>query len=329
LAATWAGISDISDTNYPIYRASDYYTHKDTAAVASNSSFYGLVYDLGAGLAGPVDSVIIYPKNFDSAHGLGPTGYVDVRVTVSESDPSFTGSGGSGGQVIANFRTNNNYPLVELSLTNASQYHSRYEVSGFRYVLIEFITVLGATSPLSYGYPVFLEPPGVSEIFLGVRGQLSRNPEMPWAKYTFDAMFNDLSSASGVTNRYSANTGGRIWQNTFSPEGSLTTPTRSDRFGLNDTVTLKGLWDDTQYGTRPFFWITDPQETQGDIIVVPDAPPIVHPDRRAYHQNVYSVVLSDSEFSLSLSGPFERDVTANFSEVPPYLSTILGYVPTL
>jgi hypothetical protein len=323
LAGTWAGITDQADAAYPIRRVQDGYLHKGTKSTEQNSASYALVFDLGASWEGPIDSLAIYTQNLKYLADWN-SGYVDVRVTASESDPSFTGAGGSSGSVLANFRTNTDAPLVEHSLTNSSQVHSYARVGGFRYLLIEFVTAANLVDPFAYGGTAFIVPPVVNEVVIsgprgwsGKRGQLSRYSDFPYAKYGWRSNYEDFAALSGVTSRYVNNVGARTWANVFTPSGEGTT--QLDKFGLNDTRTLMDLWTNTNYGTRPFFWGPNPYVSQGQFITTSDGI-----KRRVWNTNTYHVTMEAEALQMVLSGGlYNRDVEINFIENAPYLAGIL------
>ena len=328
---TWAGITNNVDTEYPIYRVADNYTFRGTRSQNLSSGRYLLVFDMGQ--YGPlyynniasVDSIVIYPGNFTTISAS--TTYVDVRVSVADS-PDFTGTG----QTIANFRTNTDAPLVEHSLTNASQVNSFARVSAFRYLLLEFYTGpsgadfnttnIADISPYGVGFPT---PPIINEIYLGGvgvhssrRGQLSRYPDVPYSHLNWRSVYDDSVSKIGLTNRHIKNTGRRTWTASFSPSGFGST--NLDQFGLNDTLVLADLWTQTRYGTAPFIWCPQPYTSQAGLITTTSGV-----KRRIFNANTYFVQLEDNTFEMALSGGlYNREVEMSFKETAPYLSTILA-----
>lgn len=333
LQTPYSAMPDKTLDGYPVRRIHDGFNHIGTMAQDLAKPYYTLVFEFPESTASPIDSIVIYPGNFADIANMVGTPYIDVRATISETDPTFAGAGGSDDSVIANWRTNSDLPLVELSLTNRSAVHGYNRWSNFKYLMIEFVTAVDLTSDFSYSNPAFLTQPVINEVFLGgsslgyggsggKRAQLSSGAQLPHSRYGFSTDYETFQAVSGISNRYVNTSGRRVFSETFITAGDYSAGT-TDRYGLNDADTLLNIWTETSFGTTPFIWCPVPYLTQlgggeGNIITTDDGTV-----RRLASVNTFFVSMSPESFDLQLQGPHDRSVTLEFEETPRYLATLM------
>lgn len=146
-----------------------------------------------------------------------------------------------------------------------------------RYSGVEFIRF--EVAGFSPGTPFF------GEIIFGRRRQLQFKPRIPWGPDDKASSVDDAETKSGVINRHINHKGKREFAANLNPS---TDPFRSELITFYDT--------DTDFGTRPFVWIEDPQ-----------ASPL------SFHW-----LFMDPEFSFPFVGPFERSLIIAAREQGPH-----------
>lgn len=162
---------------------------------------------------------------------------------------------------------------------------------GVRYVQVVVSLAAGAG---------FLPAPQIGEIFLSSRKQLSRYPdEASWGREAVENTVGEHHAESGVTTRYSLSSGRSSISPKWSPGGDTLHGTE-DLYGLNDLATFDSFWEETAYGSKPFFFIPHP-----------NAP-----------QKAYFMYSEKMEFpSTVVGGLTDREVEFDFKEISPFVSS--------
>ena len=128
--------------------------------------------------------------------------------------------------------------------------------------------------------------PEVGEIFLGTRHQLQRNPNVPWDDKAEFSQTTDFKALSGLVKRYVAYRGQAI--------RTFVAPIASS----DEITVIDNWWDGIEEGTKPFVYVETPSTSAKAYIMVVDAPSLSFP----------------------LVGPFERVLSFDMTEQPPYLA---------
>jgi len=162
-----------------------------------------------------------------------------------------------------------------------------------------FQLVVGVDDGSSGGTTTQLPSPQIGELFIGPRRQLSRNPTFDtWDVTDIESATGQFSSTTGIQTRYGISLGQSLYNPTFTPGGDADLGI-SDLYSLNDYATLQTFWEETNYGSNPFF-----------LIPVPSVSPTVGAP-------FCSIVEADFP-ALIEGGLTERNVAFEFEEIPPY-----------
>ena len=128
--------------------------------------------------------------------------------------------------------------------------------------------------------------PEIGEIILGTRYQLQRNPDVPWNNKAEFSQVTDFKAESGLNKRYVAYRGQAIRK--------LSAPISSS----SEITVVDNWWNDTEEGTKPFVYMETPKTAAKAHLMILDTPAL----------------------SFDLVGPFERRLSFDMTEQPPYLS---------
>lgn len=261
---------DETSASYPTSRIRDFNGLLPSKASTTSQVKYSLVI---TGIAlGEFDSIIIHGQ------GIGQDSQgVSVAVEIA-NDSAFS----SGLKTIATTSilagTNKRSALLNLQFDSTQN----LIYSDVQYMRVGF--TIGSGS--------FSTPPSVTELFIGERSQLSRASNLPWDDRGFVSEVSDAKSEGGAIYRVVKNYGGK--QFNFSA-----TPTGVDTYSLDDVTTLDNLAEQTNFFTKPFYFIPKPYSEP---------------------YKAYLVYKSDPTFSLTLSDWEERSFEATLIEQPTFVA---------
>jgi hypothetical protein len=231
----------------------------------------------------PIDSIVIGSHNLNQID-VGSVTY-PFLVTVHFSDVA---DFSSYQQVVQwNVTTRTNFINKRLVLLPSASY------TNVSYIQIVFSVASGGGA--------VLPAPQIGEVFMGPRRQLSRRPDTEsFDTDTTENVMGTFSSKGGVHSRYAISRGRAIRSPKFYPSGDPRLGT-TDLYGLDDLQTFDTFWSDTDYGSKPFFYLPSPF-TKAD--------------------NAYFMYSERTEFpSAMLGGLTERELEYDLREVSPYLSS--------
>lgn len=270
LASPVGGSPDETNPSYPTSRIRDRNGLLPSKASTTSTSRYSLV--LSNLSLGSFDSIIIHGQDI----GQDSQG-VTVLVEIAD-DANFTSNLKSIATTTILAGTNKRSVLLNL------QYDATQNLvyTNAQHIRIKF--TIGSGS--------FPTPISVTELFIGTRSQLSRASNLPWDDRGFISDVADVKSEGGATYRITKNYGGK--QFNFSA-----TPTGVDTYLLDDVTTLDNLAEETNYFTKPFYFIPKPYSEP---------------------YKAYLVYKSEASYTLPLSDWEERTFEATLIEQPTFVA---------
>jgi len=227
-SGSFASGADATDSDYPTTAAYDLHSHVDTRPDSSQTTWY-LMFNLGATLNDISTAVI-------GGHNLGSnTATVDLEIA---DDNAFSTNLVS----LVQWTPATDVRLVSVDLDEGANANAR-RISDAQFVRLKIVAGAGFV-------------PQVGEVYLGDRRQLHASPLMGYNPDSTMSSVSDFVANSGVRTRH-------VWnrdQKVLSADMISSTAAQA--------TTIKGWWDDSEQGSRPFYWIEEPATTPGDAALM-------------------------------------------------------------
>ena len=280
---SWASGTDDTATGYGGRRAYDRFPSNQTKGTTAGTTFY-LLFDLktdaaSVGDAGTFDTVAILNHNLGTLLTGVHTAQIDVEISNS-SDFSSEYTIASR----ANITTDKRIIFWNLGTPEGATYETYTAV---QYARIKITTTTSIAAP------------SIGQVIFGKRYQMSQRSNVPYDDEHYQSEVADFISQSGNISRYKRNSGGRVFDLSFSPTGV-------DGFGLDDLSTLRDWFKNCDYGSKPFLFLDKPyseRETALDGVT-----------RNGHY------VISDPALNLTASGPSLREGAFSFRELAPFVA---------
>lgn len=225
LTGSWASGSDVSATGYPARAACDDLIDVPTRPIIQSPtvSDYYLLFDLDDV---DIDAIAIIGHNF---HLL--SGTVTITAQVADNDAFSTNLA-----TVATWTPTTATRLVDLILS-----------SWIRYTTVRYFRIKVSSTV------AFASQPSVCEVVAGTRRQLGRRPDRPWDSLALGGDVPRHRTKSGGSVKYTRNTGGVVLKPSWTPALSADAIT-----GIDDSDVLRGIHEDTGYGSRNLLFIDKP-----------------------------------------------------------------------
>ena len=261
-----------TDENYPIARLYDDIGNLESRSDSETVSHRYVVFDLGASNLISFDTCIIMGHNLNSAV------FTSVALEIADN-AAFDDDKIEIYKYTVSGTTDTRLLCTNLNSEGGS---STYDPSGTaqRYSDVRFVRLRiiddGAGALAC----------AISEIVLGYRYQLQRNPNVPWDNKTETSNVADFQSNSGQTRRH-----------TFFRGQALRSFSTS--LSVSAEITMIDDWFNAiAEGTRPFVYIETPSSSPQSYLMLLNSPALAFP----------------------LVGPTERQLAFDMTEQPPFLS---------
>ena len=226
------------------------------------------------------DSVFIFNHNFNTLAN-SLGGNIEVDIFIAD-DADFTVrlQNVTGTITFTAGVTNPRYSQLVLQDTLTPTTNPRF--SGVEHVVVRITATASNFDTLV---------PAIGEVFLGRRRQLARKSIRPFDEEMFKSNFADVKSKSGSTTRHVFSSGQRVVKPNFSVGGA-------NKYSIDDVNQLRQWYKECTFGTRPSVYLED-GNTAKPLLVTP---------------------MDLEEFELPQIDVFEREISLEFEEQPPFVS---------
>lgn len=238
---TWAG-TQIDNANTPGRWVHDDSMRARARPADTTTADVYLLFDLDDAAGHEIDTIIIANHNFADLPGT-----VSVGVSVADNS-AFTSNPRT---LVSWASVTSDARLVALDLANLTFGDRRY--SAVRYLAIGISTT--STFSAANGMPE------IGEVFAGRRRQLARKHDRPGDDRAESSRLDVFESDAGYMTVHRRAYRRRDVDLTWFSD-------QNDALGLDDVATWRAIWDDTEGGTRPLWYLREPTTTPGDAVLL-------------------------------------------------------------